>query len=76
MCTLCGVELETRSHLFAECSFSAQLWGFVLQNCDACVPIDFDFFRDFWMSFNTYRRLSTMGGWGKQSWWSDGGYGG
>ncbi|KAL4317985.1 hypothetical protein GQ457_18G003150 [Hibiscus cannabinus] len=40
----------------------------------SCSPIDFDFFRDFWMSFNTYRRLSTMGGWGKQSWWSDGGY--
>ncbi|KAL4355011.1 hypothetical protein GQ457_06G026880 [Hibiscus cannabinus] len=34
MCILCSIELETQSHLFVECSFSAQLWR-LLQNCGA-----------------------------------------
>ncbi|XP_039071270.1 uncharacterized protein LOC120218393 [Hibiscus syriacus] len=32
-CLLCGAEAETRDHLFFECQFSKELWGFILNLC-------------------------------------------
>ncbi|KAE8713328.1 hypothetical protein F3Y22_tig00110213pilonHSYRG00312 [Hibiscus syriacus] len=32
-CMLCGIEAETRDHLFFDCGFARELWGAVLILC-------------------------------------------
>ncbi|KAL4383638.1 hypothetical protein GQ457_15G019640 [Hibiscus cannabinus] len=32
-CILCGIELESRDHLFWACSYSRRVWGMVVQAC-------------------------------------------